>query len=145
MAESFNKKERNKKRQKKKRDKQFDREQKKLSNTKPPEFMYVGLDGNLTTQPPDPALRKKVSLEDIDISTPRSEKSNDNKFVKTGVVKFFDTEKGYGFITEDEHHDSFFVHIDNLDTPITDGDRVTFETGKGPKGPIAVSVRLLPA
>ena len=144
MAESFNKKERNKKRQKKKRDKQYDREQKKLSNTKPPEFMYVGLDGNLTTQPPDPALRKKVSLEDIDISTPRSEKSNDNKFVKEGVVKFFDTEKNYGFIIENERQESFFVHGDNLDMPIRDNDRVSFETGKGPKGPIAVSVQVLP-
>ncbi len=144
MAESFNKKERNKKRQKKKRDKQYDREQKKLSTTKPPEFMYVGIDGNLTTQPPDPALRKKVSLEDIDISTPRSEKSGESKFVKEGVVKFFDTEKGYGFITENERQESFFVHVDNLDMPIRDGDRVTFETGKGPKGPIAVSVRVLP-
>ncbi|MGB3799393.1 MAG: cold shock domain-containing protein, partial [Lewinella sp.] len=70
MADTFNKKQREKKKQKKKRDKREKREQKKLSSNKPPEFMYVGLDGNLTTQAPDPSLKKKVSLEDIDISTP---------------------------------------------------------------------------
>ncbi len=144
MAESFNKKERNKKRQKKKRDKQFDREQKKLRTTKPPEFMYVGEDGNLTTEPPDPAKRKKVTLEEIDISTPRSEKSGESKYMKTGIVKFFDNEKGYGFIVDNERQESFFVHVDSLEAPIADGDHVTFEAGKGPKGPIAVSVKQVP-
>ncbi|PPK87259.1 putative cold-shock DNA-binding protein [Neolewinella xylanilytica] len=142
MADTFNKKERNKKRQKKKRDKQYKREQKKLSSTKPPEFMYVGEDGNLTTQAPDPSLKKKISIEDIDVSTPKSEKSGESKFVKTGFVKFLNLEKGYGFIIDDESNESYFVHVDSLEGPIRDGDKVVFEAGRGPKGPIAVGVKL---
>ena len=142
MAISFNKKEREKKRQKKKRDKQYAREQKKDNPLNPPEFMYVGLDGNLTTQPPDPALRQSVDIEDIDISTPSSVKSEGSKFSKTGTVKFFNIEKGYGFIEESTTRESFFVHVDNLEEPIKEGDRVSFETGKGPKGPVAVSVKV---
>ena len=141
MADSFNKKEREKKRQKKKRDKQYAREQRK-DNPKPPEFMYVGEDGNLTTTPPDRSLKKTVSLEEIDISTPKSVKSSESKFGKMGIVKFFNTEKGYGFIEEDTSKESFFVHVDSLEGPIREGDRVSFETGKGPKGPVAVSVKL---
>ncbi|CAH0998660.1 hypothetical protein LEM8419_00005 [Neolewinella maritima] len=144
MADSFNKKEREKKRQKRKRDKAHKREQRNLSTTKPPEFMYVGEDGNLTTEPPDLTKKKIVTLDEIDISTRKSEKSSESKFVKAGVVKFFNTEKGYGFIVDNESGESYFVHMDNLDGPIKDGDRVSFETGKGPKGPIAVSVKVMP-
>lgn len=145
MAESFNKKEREKKRQKKKRDKAFIREQKKLDTSKPPEFMYVGEDGNLTTEKPDTALRKKTSLEDIDISTRKQDKSTESKFSKTGVVKFFNTEKGYGFIDEKGGGDSYFVHVDNLLDKVNEGDHVVFEVGKGPKGPIATDVKLVVA
>ncbi|MBB4080766.1 cold shock CspA family protein [Lewinella aquimaris] len=143
MADSFNKKEREKKRQKKKRDKEHKREQKKLSSTKPAEFMYLDEDGHLTTEAPDPARRKKVSIDEIDISTRKTGKSSESKFEKLGVVKFFNSEKGYGFIVDNETKDSYFVHVDNIEDTIKDGDNVSFETGKGPKGPIAVSVKVL--
>ena len=143
MAISFNKKEREKKRQKKKRDKQYAREQKKDNPLNPPEFMYVGEDGNLTASPPDPAKRTSVSVEEIDISTPKMGKSAESKFGKTGTVKFFNSEKGYGFIEESVSKESYFVHVDSLEGPIQEGDRVSFETGKGPKGPVAVSVKLV--
>lgn len=141
MAISYNKKEREKKRQKKKRDKQQAREDKKRNPLNPPEFMYVGEDGNLTSTPPDPAQKASISVEDIDVSTPKMGKSTESKFTKTGTVKFFNTEKGYGFIEEQSSRQSYFVHIDSLEAPVKEGDRVTFETGKGPKGPVAVSVR----
>ena len=143
MADSFNKKEREKKRQKKKRDKQHKREQKKLTPSKAVEFMYVDEDGQLTTEPPPLVPRKKVSLDDIEISTRKQDKSGDSKFTKTGVVKFFNTEKGYGFITDAETSESYFVHADSLSGPIKEGDRVSFEIGKGPKGPVAMDVKLL--
>lgn len=142
MADTFNKKQREKKKQKKKRDKRDKREQKKLSTNKPPEFMFVGADGNLTPNAPDPSLRRKVSLEDIDVSVPPSEKSGESKFEKAGFVKFLNYEKGYGFIISDEGDESYFVHVDNLQGPIRDGDQVVFEAGRGPKGPIAEQVRL---
>ncbi|NJB86737.1 cold shock CspA family protein [Lewinella marina] len=142
MADTFNKKQREKKKQKKKREKSEKREQKKLSARKPPEFMYVGVDGNLTPHAPDPSLRKQVSLEDIDVSVPPSEKSAESSFEKAGFVKFLNYEKGYGFIIGDEGDESYFVHVDNLQGPIRDGDQVVFEAGRGPKGPVAEKVKL---
>jgi cold shock CspA family protein len=143
MADSFNKKEREKKRQKKRKEKAEKRERKKLDTTKPVEFMYLDEDGNLTEEKPDLSLRKKTSLEDIEISTRKKDKSDESKFTKSGFVKFFNTEKGYGFIVDKETDGSYFVHADNLREPIKDNDKVTFEVGKGPKGPIAIEVKLL--
>ncbi|MGB3800486.1 MAG: cold shock domain-containing protein, partial [Lewinella sp.] len=75
-------------------------------------------------------------------STPPSEKSEESKFEKTGFVKFLNEEKGYGFIIGDEGDESYFVHVDNLQGPIQNGDKVVFEAGRGPKGPIALGVKL---
>lgn len=144
MADSFNKKEREKKRQKRKKEKAERREQKKLEGSKPIEFMYMDEDGNLTTEKPDPMRKKKIiNAEDIEISTRKKDKSAESKFTKSGFVKFFNPEKGYGFIVDQATNESYFVHIDNLIDRISDRDKVTFEVGKGPKGPIAIDVKLL--
>jgi cold shock CspA family protein len=63
--------------------------------------------------------------------------------VRQGKVKFFNDEKGYGFITDLESKDSIFVHINNLSDPLRENDQVTFEVEMGPKGPNAVNVRLV--
>jgi cold shock CspA family protein len=144
MADSFNKKEREKKRQKRKKEKAFKREQKKAGTDKPIEFMYVDEDGNLTPEPPDITKKRAVTnVEDIEISTRKQEKSSESKFTKTGIVKFFNSEKGYGFIDTSENSESFFVHADNLNQEVREGDHVSFEIGKGPKGPIATDVSLV--
>ncbi len=147
MADSFNKKDREKKRQKRKKEKAERKEQRKLDGVKPAEFMYVDEDGNLTTTPPDPTVKKEeISLEDIAISTPKKDDSEDDgesKFMRKGTVKFFNTEKGYGFIVDKETRESYFVHADSLSQEIREHDRVTFEIGKGPKGPVANSVKLV--
>lgn len=142
MADSFNKKEREKKKRKRRKEKQERREQRKLDDSSPAEFMYVDENGNLTPTPPDLSKKKKIKAEDIDISTPRQEKSDQSNFIRAGVVKFFNTEKGYGFIIDQETKDSFFVHVEGLVDRIKDNDKVTFEVGKGPKGPVAVDVKL---
>ncbi|RLQ88319.1 cold-shock protein [Notoacmeibacter ruber] len=61
---------------------------------------------------------------------------------QTGTVKFFNAEKGFGFITPDGESKDVFVHISavqasGLDT-LSEGQKVSFETepdrrGKGPK------------
>ncbi|WP_116126475.1 cold-shock protein [Lewinella sp. IMCC34183] len=142
MAISFSKKEKDKKRRKKNRDKQLRREQKKLSNSKPPEFMFVDENGNLTTERPDESQKAEVAIEDIDVSTPKGEKPAGSRFEKTGFVKFLNLDKGYGFITDNNSQISYFVHIDELGTSAREGSKVTFEAGKGPKGPVAMSVRV---
>ena len=140
--DTFNKKELEKKRQKKKKDKQEKQEQRKLDGTKPVEFMYIDSHGNLTSTPPDPAKREAVNLEDIVISTPKGEKSDLPAFVRKGVLKYFNTDKGYGFITDNESRESVFVHIDSMLDEIKENDAVYFELGKGPKGPVANGVKL---
>ncbi len=62
----------------------------------------------------------------------------------TGTVKFFNEQKGFGFITSPDG-DDVFVHKSNLaggpGATLTTGQTVTYETAAGRKGPEAVNVR----
>ena len=60
-----------------------------------------------------------------------------------GTVKFFNTEKGYGFITPDDGSRDVFVHKNGLDQPIDEGDKVTYEVEEGPKGLNAVGAKVV--
>lgn len=63
-----------------------------------------------------------------------------------GTVKFFNDEKGYGFITR-EDGDDLFVHYSNIvgsgRRTLLDGQRVEFEIGDGRKGPEATNVQVI--
>lgn len=61
--------------------------------------------------------------------------------MSTGTVKFFNDAKGFGFITPEEGGKDVFVHVNDLDTEITEGDKVTFDVKDGKKGPNAVNVQ----
>ena len=62
----------------------------------------------------------------------------------TGTVKWFNNDKGFGFITPDEGGKDLFVHHSAIQTngfrTLEDGARVTYEAEDGPKGPKAVNV-----
>ncbi|HKU28951.1 MULTISPECIES: cold-shock protein [Arthrobacter] len=64
-----------------------------------------------------------------------------------GTVKWFNAEKGYGFITVDDSGDDIFVHWSAIQMDgfraLEEGQRVDFELGEGQKGPQAESVRLI--
>ena len=149
--ETFNKKEREKKRQKKKRDKAEKRAQRKMHKNaaaeagilKEDNFMYVDEDGNLTSTPPDPTKRRKIKADDIVLGVPKKEDMPEEDPNRTGTVKFFNSEKGYGFITDAISKDSIFVHANNLTEEITEGNKVAFEVEPGPKGPVAVKVKIV--
>jgi CspA family cold shock protein len=63
-----------------------------------------------------------------------------------GTVKWFNAEKGYGFITVEGGSQDVFVHYSAIDMGgykvLEEGQSVTFEIGMGSKGPQAESVRL---
>ncbi len=142
--ETFSKKENEKKRQKKKKDKEEKREERKANSVKGKsleEMMaYIDENGNITSTPPDPKKRKIINSEDIVIGVPRQEDVV-QEVVRNGVVTFFNELKGYGFIKDQQTQESIFVHINALQGPVKERDKVTFEVEMGPKGPNAVSVK----
>jgi len=60
-----------------------------------------------------------------------------------GTVKFFNTMKGFGFITEDGTNTDHFVHQSGLIDDIHEGDVVEFELKQGKKGLNAVNVKVI--
>jgi CspA family cold shock protein len=64
--------------------------------------------------------------------------------VATGTVKWFNNDKGFGFITPDEGGKDLFVHHSAINgggfRSLADGARVQYESEDGPKGPKAVNV-----
>ena len=61
-----------------------------------------------------------------------------------GTVKFFNTKKGFGFITPDAGGKELFVHVNGLDDSthsLSDGQKVEFDQEEGRKGPEARNVR----
>lgn len=141
--ESFGKKERRKKKERKKREKEEKRLAKKEEGKSSLDDMiaYVDEYGNITDTPPDPTDKEEVDAEDIVIGVPKRE---DIEFdpIRKGIVKFYNDEKGYGFIDDIETKESIFVHVSNLEEDITEGNKVTFEVEKGLKGPAAVRVKV---
>ena len=60
-----------------------------------------------------------------------------------GTVKFFNTTKGFGFITEEGADKDHFVHISGLIDDIREGDTVEFDLEEGKKGLNAVNVKVV--
>lgn len=61
--------------------------------------------------------------------------------MQEGVVKFFNTEKGFGFIKPDDGSEDIFVHATGVSEPIRENERVSFETKEGRKGLNAINVK----
>jgi CspA family cold shock protein len=67
--------------------------------------------------------------------------------VPTGTVKFFNSEKGFGFISRDDQDGDLFVHFSQIAgsgyKSLDEGQKVEFEVGPGRKGDEAQNVRVI--
>ena len=65
----------------------------------------------------------------------------------TGTVKFFKTDKGYGFITPDDGSRDVFVHVSAVQdsglTTISEGQKLKFEIQEDARGPKATSLAVV--
>lgn len=64
--------------------------------------------------------------------------------MSTGTVKWFNTDKGFGFITPDDGGKDLFVHHSEVKTSgrasLNEGQKVSYDVGEGKKGPCATNV-----
>ncbi len=143
--QTFGKKDLEKNRLKKRKEKEEKMEARK-ANAKKGDFesmiAYVDEYGNITDTPPDPSKKKVVDASTIEIGVPKREKVVEET-VRTGKVKFFNTDKGFGFIEQKNTGEEFFVHVNGLIDNIKENDSVTFELERGNKGMNAVRVKKL--
>ncbi len=143
MAESWNKKEReNKKREarKKKEEKKQERRENTAKGKDLNDMMaYLDENGNLTSVPPD-SPKKEIKLEDIEIGVPKRKELSPEELIRKGVVTYFNSAKGFGFIEDSQNGQRLFVHQSSSAQPLQEGARVTFTIEKGPRGYTAVDV-----
>ena len=64
----------------------------------------------------------------------------------TGTVKWFNADKGYGFIQPDDGSADVFAHFSAINSSgyrsLDEGDQVEYDVGQGPKGPQASNITL---
>jgi len=61
----------------------------------------------------------------------------------TGVVKFFNESKGFGFIKNSDTEEECFVHVSGLIDEIRENDDVEYDVVDGKKGKNAINVQLI--
>ena len=85
----------------------------------------------------DTVRGKLYSWSSVDISRTISKQKQRRNRMANGVVKWFNNSKGFGFITQ-ENGEDVFVHFSAITgdgfKSLNEGDKVTFEVVKGPKG-----------
>jgi len=145
MTDSWKKKDREQRKQKAKDDKADKMQQRKEKAKKNFNDMiaYMDENGNLSATPPDPARRKEIKLEDIQIGVPEYVPPTEEELTRSGKVTFFNTAKGFGFIKDLGSQQSVFVHANDLESPIKENDKVSFQIEMGQRGPAAVKVKLI--
>ncbi len=140
--ETFSKKEKEKKKAKKQLDKKEKAAERKANAVKGGDLSdmmaYVDQDGNITSTPPT-YQKSAVSADDIQIATPKQAAMSPDE-PQTGVISFYNTDKGYGFIRDNQTRENVFFHVNNLQFQAKENDKVNFFTEKGPKGLSATKI-----
>ncbi|MGN6439737.1 MAG: cold-shock protein [Agriterribacter sp.] len=143
MATSWNKKEReNKKKEERKKKQERKLERKDNAGKKSLDDMMAYLDenGNLTSVPPDPRRRVEIDAESIEIGVPKRPEPTEEELIRKGIVTFFNSAKGFGFIEDKQNGQRIFVHQSASQSALQEGMAVQFEIEKGPRGLTAARV-----
>jgi len=145
--ETYNKKEKEKKKLKKRQEKEarkLARKEEEKSSGLDSMMAYVDEFGNITDTPPDPTKKKEeIEAEDIVLGVPKKEDLPEPDPIRKGKVEFFNTEKGFGFIKENDTEEKFFYHGINLNEEIAENIKLEFEMEQGMKSMNAVRVKKL--
>ncbi|MCU7613195.1 cold shock domain-containing protein [Chryseobacterium sp. GMJ5] len=143
MADSFSKKENFKKKLQKQKEKAIRREDRKNTNDKGKSLddmiMYVDANGQLTSTPPDNSNASVIDVNNIQLGAAPIQEEDP---IKSGIVTFF-SDKGYGFITEDNSKENVFFHSNNCIDIIKKGNKVAFEKERSPKGFSAINIKII--
>jgi cold shock CspA family protein len=142
--ETFGKKEKEKKRLKQRQEKQEKMEGRKASAKSGKSLndmlAYIDENGNISATPPDPGKKITFKAEDMQISVPKYEPSEEEA-IRAGIVSFFNESKGFGFINDARTGERIFVHVNNLTERIAENDKVNFEVESGDRGLSAFNVK----
>ena len=88
-----------------------------------------------------PPVRQQIVADAPSIGLRRKGRET---LVSTGTVKWFNAEKGFGFIAQDGGGADVFAHFSNIAADgyreLQEGQRVSFEVTQGQKGPQAVNI-----
>ena len=142
--ETFSKKEVRQKKEKKRKEKEKRRLEKKENKKKSSlddMIAYVDENGVITSTPPE-EKKEEIKAEDIEIGVPKREEEPEDP-IRKGTVNYFNDSKGYGFIRDSITKESVFVHINDVDGNITQGNNVSFEVEQGQKGLTAKNVKII--
>ena len=143
--ETFGKKEKQKKKLKDRQEKKEKMEERK-NNVKKGKTLdemmaYIDENGNISSAPPDPRRKKIFNSKDMEIGVPRQEAREQVDPIRTGIVTFFNQDKGFGFIKDMQTQESVFIHVNQLSEAVKENDKLSFEVEMGHKGPSAINVK----
>lgn len=145
MAKSMTagKRENEKKRLAKREEKNKRKEERKSNKSSFDDMIaYVDEYGMITSTPPEENTGKQeINVEEIMISTPKKE--DEVPVILQGRVEYFNESRGFGFIKDFSGVEKYFFHVNNVVTEIKEGDTVTFDLERGPRGMNAVNIYLV--
>jgi cold shock CspA family protein len=142
--ETFGKKEVKAKKDKKRKEKELRRNERKAQgrdgNDLDQMIAYVDEFGNITATPPEQSSFTPINHEEIEVSVPKKQAPEFTGHI--GIITFYNTTKGFGFIKDMDRKRDIFFHVNSLEEPVRENDKVQFEEANGPNGKVAVNVKI---